>query len=193
VFCWLFAILAVSRATLADAANKFLSAKADLRDSGEIRSCTWMQYHDTCSRILDVLGKHRAVADLTPDDFRKLRSAFAKGRGPVALAGDIKRARILFRFCDTDGLIDRPCKFGTGFDLPSRKTLRQARAARGPRMFEPHEIRQLLDAAEPHDRERFAETFKQRFDVMQEEVSAKWMHCPMAPGGTARFTTRAKR
>lgn len=137
------------RTTLADAANKYLSAKADLRDSGEIRPRTWTQYHDTWSRILDVLGKHRAVADLTPDDFRKLRTAFAKGRGPVALAGHIKRARGFFRFCDTNGLIDRPCKFGASFDLPSPKTLRQARAARGPRMFEPHEIRQLLDAAEP--------------------------------------------
>jgi len=137
------------RTTLADAANKFLSAKADLRDSGEIRPRTWTQYHDTCSRMLDVLGKHRAVADLTPDDFRKLRTAFAKGRGPVALAGHMRRARVFFRYCDTDELIDRPCRFGASFDLPSPKTLRQARAARGPRMFEPHEIRQLLGVAKP--------------------------------------------
>ncbi len=136
------------RTTLAEAANKFLSAKAALRDSGEIRPRTWTDYHATCSRIIDVLGKHRAVADLQPDDFRQLRTAFTKGRGVVSLQGDVCRARVFFRFCDTEGLIDRPCKYGTGFDLPSPKTIRQARAARGPRMFEAEEIRQLLDHAD---------------------------------------------
>lgn len=135
------------RTALGEAANKFLAAKASLRDSGELRPRTWTGYHATCSRIIDVLGKRRAVADLTPDDFRKLRAVFAKGRGPVALAGDIRRAKAMFRFCETEGLIDRPCRYGAGFDLPTSTVLRQARAARGTRMFQPEEIRLLLDHA----------------------------------------------
>jgi integrase len=120
-----------------------------LRDSGELAPRTWTNYHQTCSRIIDVLGKHRAVADLQPDDFRKLRTALAKGRGVVSVHGDVTRSRVFFKFCDTEGLIDRPVKYGTGFDLPNPKAIRLAREARGIRMFEPHEIRQLLAAADP--------------------------------------------
>ncbi len=139
------------RISIADAANRFLSAKAALRDAGELTPRTWSDYHSTCSKIIDILGRNRAVADLQPDDFRRLRAAFAQGRGPVSLATDIRRARVFFRWCgpEKEGLIDRPCRLGTAFDAPSPKTLRQARAARGSRMFEADEIRQLLDAADP--------------------------------------------
>ncbi len=135
--------------TLADAANVFLSAKAALRDSGELSPRTWTDYHATCARIIGVLGKHRAVADLDPADFRKLRTTFAKGRGAVSLSNDVRRSRVFFKFCEKEGLIDRPCRFGAGFDLPSPKTLRVARAAKGARMFQPEEMRLLLDKADP--------------------------------------------
>ena len=139
--------------TLADAANVFLEAKAALRDTGELAARTWSDYHATCSRIIDILGKHRAVADMEPADFRKLRSAFANGpqgkRSVVSLGNDIRRSRVFFRFCEVEGLIDRPCRFGTGFDLPSPKSQRLARAAKGTRMFEAHEVRKLLEKADP--------------------------------------------
>lgn len=56
---------------------------------------------------------------------------------------------MFFRFCYTEELIDRPCRYGTAFDLPSPKTQRLARAAKGVRMFEGCEIRRLLDASDP--------------------------------------------
>ncbi len=65
------------------------------------------------------------------------------------MANDVRRSRVFFKFCEKEGLVDRPCLFGTAFDLPSPKTLRVARAAKGPRMFRPEEIRLLLDKADP--------------------------------------------
>ncbi len=134
---------------LGDACNAFLGAKEALRDSWEITARSFSDYFGTCSRMVDVLGRNRAVIDLTPGDFRTLRSAFAKGRGPVSLGNDIRRARMVFKFAYDEDLIDRPVKYGQAFDMPSKKTLRQARAARGPRMFEPEELRKLIDAADP--------------------------------------------
>src|SRR5262249_8799165 len=39
---------------------------------------------------------------------------------------------------------------GVEFDKPSAKTLRQARATKGERLFEPSQIKKLLKSAEPH-------------------------------------------
>ena len=137
-------------ATLQTCVNAFLQAKAEKRDQGELSPNSWTNYHRTCGRIIDALGKHRAVADLDVKDFRRLRAAFAGGnRGPVAVGNEIRHARILFKFCYDEQLIDRPVRYGQAFDMPSAKTLRLARAARGPRMFEADELRKLLDTAGP--------------------------------------------
>jgi integrase len=53
----------------------------------------------------------------------------------------------VFKYAHDAGLIDRPVRFGPMFTKPSRKAMRKARHAKGPRMFEAQEIRTLLDAA----------------------------------------------
>jgi len=40
-----------------------------------------------------------------------------------------------------------PARYGQSFNKPSRKTLRQARVTKGPRMFEASELRAVIDAA----------------------------------------------
>ena len=57
--------------------------------------------------------------------------------------------RSVFKFGYDAGHLDRPMRFGPGFKKPSRKTLRLNRAAKGPKMFEPQQIHQLLAAAGP--------------------------------------------
>ena len=131
-------------ATLQDCINAFLTAKATKRDDGELSPRSWSNYHATCSRIIDVLGKHRAVVDLTVDDFRTLRAAFTKGRGPVALGNEMRHARILLNFCYEEGLIDRPVRYGQAFDLPTAKTLRLTRVARGPPLLKHKKIANYL-------------------------------------------------
>ncbi len=133
---------------LKDAINLFLAAKEAKVETGELAARSFANYHKTCTRVADVLGRGRAVIDLGPDDFRKLRTAFAKGRGVVSLANDIRHARILFKFLFDEGLIDRPVRFGQAFDPPSKRAFRVARAARGPRMFEAEELRRIVDAAD---------------------------------------------
>ncbi len=135
--------------TLQQAVNVFLTATAAKRDSGELAPRTWTSYHDTLGRVLDALGKRRAVSDLDAADFRTLRGAFSKGRGVVSVRGDIVRCRTFFKFLYVEGHIDRPVRYGSGFDLPTANSLRQARAARGKRMFEASELRTILDAADP--------------------------------------------
>ncbi len=130
---------------VADLVNRFLSAKQALVDTGELQPRTWQDYYVVCERIVRVFGRTRLVSDLAADDFARLRAASAKTRGPVALSNDIARARVLFKWAFDDGLILTPIRYGQSFNRPNRKTIRAARAAGGPRMFERDQVLAMLN------------------------------------------------
>ncbi len=135
--------------TVRDLVNRFLTSKKLLQDSGEITPRTFAEYHAACARVGEAFGLTRLVDDLASDDFEKLRAEMAKTLGPVALGNEIQRVRGVFKYAWDASLIDRPVRFGPGFSKPSKKTLRKARAARGEQLFEPAELRKVIDAAGP--------------------------------------------
>lgn len=133
--------------TVMELANKFLSAKKHLVETGELSTRTFADYYTTAERLIDVFGKNHAVEALTADDFLRLRENVAKTRGPVGLGNFINRARVIFNFAFADGLIEKPVRFGVQFKRPSKMILRKERHARGPKLFEPDEVRKMIDAA----------------------------------------------
>ena len=133
--------------TMRDLANRFLTSKQRLVDSDKLAPRTFREYHDTCERLLDALGKTRLAEDLTALDFEKLRANLAKNWGPVTLGNEIQRVRVVFRYAYDAELIDKPVRFGPNFKRPSKRVLRKARNAKGPRMLEAEELRALLAAA----------------------------------------------
>jgi len=134
--------------TIRDLANRFLTAKQMLLQTGELAQRTFTDYHNTCERVLDEFGRTRLVTDLASDDFERLRASFARSRGPVALGNEILRTRMVFKFAFDAGLIQTPVRYGPSFRRPNKKTMRKARHANGPRMFEADELRQILAGAE---------------------------------------------
>lgn len=130
-----------------DLLNRFLTSKQLLADGGEITPRTFADYHATCDRIGSAFGLTRLVDDLAADDFEKLRAGLAKKWGPVTLGNEIQRVRVAFKYGFDQGFIDRPVRYGQGFKRPSKKALRKARHAKGPRRFEAAELRAMVDAA----------------------------------------------
>jgi hypothetical protein len=53
----------------------------------------------------------------------------------------------VFKYAYDAGLIDKPIRYGPGFNRPSKRALRKERNGSGPRMFEASEIRAMLDKA----------------------------------------------
>jgi integrase len=129
--------------------GRFLTAKKQLLDAGELKSRTFAEYTATCRRLTRSFGKHRPVADLRPDDFERLRGAIAKQWGPVRLGTEITRIRGVFRYAVLAGLVDRPVPIGPAFAKPSARVLRLHRLARGPRAFVAADLRTLLASAGP--------------------------------------------
>src|SRR5262249_35025286 len=97
--------------------------------------------------LVKEFDKQRAVTDLQPDDFTSLRTKMARKWGPHLLGKCIQCVRCVFKFAYDADLIDRPMRYGPGFQRPSKKTMRLHRAKQGAKLFTTEEIRRLLDEA----------------------------------------------
>lgn len=142
--------VAVEGLTVMDLCNQFLTNKKQLVASGELTTRSFADYNATTDRLVKVFGKHRAVETLNGPDFAKLRANIAKTRGAVALKNEMVRVKCVFNFAFKDELIDRPIRYGAGFDTPKRKVIRKANNAKGSRMFEADELRTIIDVADVH-------------------------------------------
>jgi integrase len=131
--------------TMRDLCNQFRSHKEQQVQCGEITHRTYKDYVGATDRLIAFFGRTRLVVDLAADDFAALRADTAKTYGPVALGNQIQRFRTIFKFAIDNGLIDRPIRYGSSFNKPSKRVLRKARAEKGLRMFEAEEIRWMLD------------------------------------------------
>lgn len=139
--------------TLRELVNRFLTSKKRKLDTGELKERSFADYMRTSKLLVDFFGRAQIVTDLTAEDFERFRSALARKLGPVTLNNEVTRVRMLFKYGFDAGLLDRPVRYGQGFDRPSRKMLRVHKQKtiqkHGKRRFEPHEIRALIEAADP--------------------------------------------
>ncbi len=133
--------------------NDFLNAKRALRDTGELRGRTFVDYHAACAEILTHFGSSRLAEDCGPDDFESFCSKASKGRGLYHIAKRVTQVKMVFSFAYANELIDKPIRFGQQFNRPSLKSMRIHRARKqekhGLRMLEAAEIRQLIEVASP--------------------------------------------
>jgi integrase len=134
--------------TVKDLSNQFLNHKQAKLDSGELSPRTWRNCKEATDLLVSQFGKSRPLTDLGQDDFAALRNWMTKKWGPVRVGDFIQRIRCIFKFAYDSDMIAAPVRFGPGFARPTKKTLRLARAKKGPRMFEAVEIRALVNGAE---------------------------------------------
>lgn len=94
--------------TVRELCNEFLTAKERKRDIGEITRRTFTDHHATCRNIIGALGRDQLVDRLQPGDFAKWRDKLARRVGPVTLANEIQRVRVVFKYAYDARLIERP-------------------------------------------------------------------------------------
>lgn len=133
--------------TVAGLCEQFLSAKMNLLDNGEIVPRTFSDYRRITERLISFFGKKRRVEDLTAADFENLRKRLSDCLGPVRLGSEIRQVKMIFKYGWDAGLIETPVRLGPNFKPPAKHVIRKLRNARAPKMFEPDEIRALIDAA----------------------------------------------
>jgi integrase len=133
---------------VADVVNAFLTEKKNRVDAGELSARTWSDYYAACEAVVGGFGRTRAVSDLRPEDFARLRASVAGRLGPVSVLNFVTRVRVLFKFASDFGLIDVPIRYGSGFDRPAKKTLRLERARKGAKLIPAADLWELIGAAD---------------------------------------------
>jgi integrase len=127
--------------------DKFLTSKSRQLDAKELSGRMYAEYKATATRVVDFFGENRLVDDLDSDDFASLRVQFAEKSGPHRIGNEVQRTRTLFKWGYESGLLDKPMRFGPGFQKPSKAVMRRHRAKSPPKLFEPGELRRIVDAA----------------------------------------------
>jgi integrase len=133
--------------TVKGLANAYLNHKQAMLDNGDLSPRTLKNCNEATDVLIERLGKHRAISDLGPDDFAKLRNWMGKKWGPVRVRDFVQRIRSVFKYGFDVGLMETPMRFGPGFARPSKKTIRVSRAEKGARMFEANELEAILGKA----------------------------------------------
>ncbi|MEO1615290.1 MAG: tyrosine-type recombinase/integrase [Planctomycetota bacterium] len=130
--------------------NAFLHSKRDAMQAGKIEERTYSEYQRTCSRLAGFLGKSRDIMSLKPADFAAFQADRSKTMNLVSVGNEVTRVRTAFKWMHDSGILVRRIRFGPDFRKPSRRAVRKHRKERGKQLFEPGEIRLLLDESGIH-------------------------------------------
>jgi len=137
---------------LKDLCNHWLTHKTHRLNSGELSQRSLSEYKATTDFVIEQLGNNRAVDNIDSDDFAAMRVALAKQFGVNGLSKRIQQIRSLFKHGWESGLLEKPAKFGPGFEKPSAKVMRQHRLAKGRQDFTAAELQEMLRHARPNIR-----------------------------------------
>lgn len=133
--------------TVLELCNRFLAAKEDQADAGDLIRRTFVSYFNTAKLVLDSFGANRLVDDIASDDFEALRNSIAKRCNPNTLGNEVQRVRTLFKYGYDAGLLETPIRFGPTFKRPAKRILRAHKQRRGSRVFEARHLRRIIKAA----------------------------------------------
>jgi integrase len=137
-------------ATIQELCNAYMVAKRVALDSGSLSPRSFVDYDQVCRWLLDQLGATRSALDLGPSDFEKLYAHLACKHGASTLGREVTVVRSILKYAVESDLIQQPVKFGPQFRVPSKQTLRKAKAkaehANGTKLFTSDEVRRLIDS-----------------------------------------------
>ncbi len=127
--------------------DKFLTAKEDDSDAGQITRRWFDDLHDVCKVLVANIDKNRPVESLGPDDFAKLRLAIVRKHSPAIARNFISRIKSVFKYAKDTRQIQREVDFGLAFKPPSKAQVRKHRASKPKKLWEPAQVRAMLKKA----------------------------------------------
>ena len=132
-------------------ANRFLEVKQQAVDTGALNRRTFLDYRSALEKLLTCMGSTKAVSELNPTSFQRLKESLHRGVSNRTAGNFIRRIRVFVNWVNARELTEKPIRTGPDFRPPSRLVQRREDANKerqhGLRMFEPAKIRTLLAAA----------------------------------------------
>ncbi len=140
----------VSTFPLGSLSQKFLASKKLDVELGQLSKRTYADYCRTITMFCGTFGKDRDLASLTPSDFEALYHRLASQHGLLTLAREVTMIRTACKYfadyCDAPPARTGP-KFRPPTRLAKRRERNRLREQHGARLFQPQEIRSLLNNA----------------------------------------------
>ncbi len=138
--------------SIKDIANSFLAMQKEKAERGLITPAWFDDCLRTVKDFVVFSGKNRPWDDLRPGDFGKYRMHLYDRYGVCAIDRAITVVRGMLKHAYESDLIDRPVKYGGQFKKPTLKEKRRSRSERdranGKRIFEPPQVRLMLEQAQ---------------------------------------------
>jgi integrase len=135
------------RLTVRELCNRFLNSKRCQLDTRELSPLTFHEYVAACKLVVKELHGERAVDDLRPEDFERMKSRFPRTWGPHRRGKMIQMIRTVVKYAMDEDLVEKTIKVGKQFKKPTKTVQRIHRAKVGKRMFAAAEIHALLGKA----------------------------------------------
>ena len=135
--------------TVAALCNHFLTFKKARVSTGELTVRSFVDYKRSTDRLVRVFGGGTSVEGLNGPDFEQLRRDISAKRGPVATKCEIVKIKTIFNFAFRHDLVEKPVRFGAGFNVPSKRIIRKDQNSKETKIFTAEEIRAILKAADP--------------------------------------------
>ncbi len=130
--------------TLLEALDKFLIVKRQKMERDELSRRTYDEYRWQIERLLKVISRDRSINSISPADFTRLYKSFN---------GNPRRSRMRHAMHGRLRWIEEyniTFSYGDDFRKPSARQIRKHRNQQPLRLFEPDELRQLIDKAPPN-------------------------------------------
>lgn len=134
-------------ATVKSCIDKFLTAKEDEANAGQITRRWFEDLDGVCQLIVKHIDRARPVESLGPDDFNKLRLAIVSKHSPAIARNFISRIKSVFKYARDTRQIQREVDFGVGFKPPSKALVRKHRAGQPKKLWEAAQVRAMLRKA----------------------------------------------
>ena len=107
--------------TVSDLCEQFYEWKSSLTTIGELKPVTLKDYNIACTQLAKALGNY-ALRSLRPQHFERFRMVLAQTwTTPITLGVAIQRTRTIFKWAYDMELVDKPIRYGQGFNKPNRK------------------------------------------------------------------------
>ncbi|MDC0273664.1 hypothetical protein OAK91_02915 [Planctomycetaceae bacterium] len=133
--------------------NRYLAKLDRDVDNGRRSYRHFSEMKRRAKEIKSFFGGDKVVAEITAQDFRKLLESWEDRKLKAkSIEGYVTRARAIFSWGYSAGLMPTPVRFNGSFQKPPKEEIlrerNQNRRQRGGKAFSREEIRLMLDAAE---------------------------------------------
>ena len=143
--------------SIAELANLFMDATRKRVAAGDVRPDLPRHNERVIRRVIGTLGPSARLSSLTPAAWQRVRTDLASAdlsrgrtepRAATTVALDLARLRGFLAWCQEQKLIG-DLDTGGALKPPPKRIIRRAKAAGGPRLWKPEELRAVIDAAGP--------------------------------------------